>query len=364
MQGMDSMQGILKLASALDLDNDGDVDWNDFLLLLRGSQKVGGLQPGENGIQECRQPRQQRHCRAAQTTHSTNATHGRQHQVEVESICAQGRQSLETLSRIPLFILMHTFFVGIIWIVGSYQGANKDLFHSAPQAAGLYTYWEGSALRLASGLGPCEDVRAEVWRFWTYQFSHVGLAHVGMNCFMNLVLGVPLEKFHGSLRMLAFYMGGVLGGALCYAVADAHSIVVGCSGGVYALLGMHLGDLMINWSDKPNHYRLPVLFFLIAVAAADFLAYTATRLADQGGSQVAHAAHIGGFITGAVFMIVLGKNENVKTHEQVSRVVAFVLGCCLLVFACWWDASHWPPRNIFEELSSKRGPLEMAASTC
>ena len=33
--------------------------------------------------------------------------------------------------------------------------------------------------------------------------------------------------------------------------------VVGMSGGAYALLGMQLGDVLLNWERKSAPYRLP-----------------------------------------------------------------------------------------------------------
>merc|ERR550519_3062189 len=35
--------------------------------------------------------------------------------------------------------------------------------------------------------------REEVWRFFTYQFVHVGLEHIAFNILMQLIVGVPLE---------------------------------------------------------------------------------------------------------------------------------------------------------------------------
>ena len=48
---------------------------------------------------------------------------------------------------------------------------------------------------------------------------------------------------------------GVLGGAGCVCVFDSHARVVGMSGGAYALLGMQLGDVLLNWERKSAPYR-------------------------------------------------------------------------------------------------------------
>ena len=43
--------------------------------------------------------------------------------------------------------------------------------------------------------------RAEIWRFYTYQFLHAGFPHIFGNVLMQLFLGIPLELVHGSIRL-------------------------------------------------------------------------------------------------------------------------------------------------------------------
>lgn len=56
------------------------------------------------------------------------------------------------------------------------------------------------------------DFREEVWRFVTYMFIHVNLIHLLFNLTFQVILGVPLEVVHGSLRIAIIYMTGVLAG--------------------------------------------------------------------------------------------------------------------------------------------------------
>merc|ERR1719401_546484 len=103
-------------------------------------------------------------------------------------------------------------------------------------------------LRLAGSA--CEDYRPQAWRWLTYQFTHGGALHALMNAFMLAMLGVPLEGLHGHLRILLMFNCGVLGGAASHVINDAHRPLVGCSGGVYALIGVHVAELAMNWSEK------------------------------------------------------------------------------------------------------------------
>ncbi|XP_029102876.1 rhomboid-related protein 1 isoform X2 [Scleropages formosus] len=52
--------------------------------------------------------------------------------------------------------------------------------------------------------------RAQVWRFFSYMFMHVGLEQLGFNALLQLMIGVPLEMVHGILRISLLYMAGVV----------------------------------------------------------------------------------------------------------------------------------------------------------
>ncbi|MEQ2184688.1 Rhomboid- protein 1 [Goodea atripinnis] len=63
--------------------------------------------------------------------------------------------------------------------------------------------------------------RAQVWRFFSYMFMHVGLEQLGFNALLQLMIGVPLEMVHGILRISLLYMAGVLAGE-CHSGISAY----------------------------------------------------------------------------------------------------------------------------------------------
>jgi rhomboid-related protein 1/2/3 len=68
---------------------------------------------------------------------------------------------------------------------------------------------------------------------------------------IQIIFGLPLNMVHGSVRFGFIYQLGVIGGALCFGIDGAHGAVVGCSGGVYCIFGMHLAELIMN-GDADN----------------------------------------------------------------------------------------------------------------
>jgi membrane associated rhomboid family serine protease len=210
--------------------------------------------------------------------------------------------------------------------------------------AGMENIWPGKTTLRLNG-GRCQDYGYEVWRWITYQFTHAGTTHVMMNQVMNLLLGIPIEGLHGPIRALLLYNLGVLGGALCYVLGDAHRAVVGCSGGCYALLGLHLGQLLLNW--KQTRYRKPVLFMLFMIATVELVTYHA--ISSGGQDNKSHTAHVGGFGTGLFAVVLLGRNTVVTRMDRVLQAIAAVgLGFAFIWSISWWLTNPFPAtRNIY-----------------
>jgi len=71
-----------------------------------------------------------------------------------------------------------------------------------------------------------------------------------------LVLGLPLERTHGSIRLGLIYMvSGIFGFVMCAALSP-HTITVGASGAIFGLIGAGLAEVILNWSVYPNPCRL------------------------------------------------------------------------------------------------------------
>ena len=81
-------------------------------------------------------------------------------------------------------------------------------------------------------------VQWQAWRFFTYQFVHVGLEHIAFNILMQLIVGVPLEmaepgwkgtgrcsasgNFQILCRLFFVYTSGVMLGSLGGTIPNPH----------------------------------------------------------------------------------------------------------------------------------------------
>jgi membrane associated rhomboid family serine protease len=168
----------------------------------------------------------------------------------------------------------------------------------------LYALYQWSSFPtndyLALSLGGLE--RGYVWQLLTYQFMHVGVLHLLFNCWAIYVFGSEVEGALGRKSFLTLYfssgvIGGVaqalagllLGGAFAAPVVGASAAAFGLAA-AFALL-------------FPD--RLLWLFFVLPLRAKWILPLSA-GLAVFGilsrGDHVAHAAHLGGILTGVFFV--------------------------------------------------------------
>ena len=123
----------------------------------------------------------------------------------------------------------------IPWVCGalilasvSVFGAERALHVDAPELGALF--------------GPLVAA-GQWWRLLSYGVVHAGLLHLGVNMFMTVSLGVPIERRLGSVRFLQTTLVAGLGGAafpLIFApknpVVGASAIIFGWAGAIVPLL--------------------------------------------------------------------------------------------------------------------------------
>lgn len=138
------------------------------------------------------------------------------------------------------------------------------------------------------------------WTLVTYMFVHGGFMHVFMNMLALFFFGPPLERKWGSRFFLRFYLVTGLGGAafsvFLYSLTGP-TIMVGASGAIFGLLVA----FALNWPDAKIF-----LYFVFPVPAKWFVAGLGaiTLLSTVRGSAdgVAHWAHLGGLVTGFIYL--------------------------------------------------------------
>ncbi|KAH9497203.1 Rhomboid- protein 3 [Dermatophagoides farinae] len=149
------------------------------------------------------------------------------------------------------------------------------------------------------------DRKNEVWRFFLYMVLHAGWLHLIFNLLVQLLVGLPLEMVHGSVRIGVVYMAGVLAGSLATSVFDPNCFLVGASGGV----------------------------FLIASVDVSIAIYHRYATPDLQQGSISYVAHLAGALAGLTIGLLVLKNFEQKLHEQLLWWMALGVYTACIVLA-------------------------------
>lgn len=163
----------------------------------------------------------------------------------------------------------------------------------------------------------------------TSMFLHGGLLHLGGNLLYLWIFADNVEDVLGHGRFLAFYLAcGVAAALLQGALSPASTIpTLGASGAIAGVLGAYF--VLFPRARVVTIVPLFVLFPLVEVPAGLYLLFwflfqfwmggrslaTGAAGAAQGG--VAWWAHVGGFVAGLLFLLVLRPRRRASARVLV-----------------------------------------------
>ncbi|XP_037043160.1 rhomboid-related protein 2-like [Bradysia coprophila] len=185
----------------------------------------------------------------------------------------------------------------------------------------LFCFYDSDELIMRLGYDPSR--RHEVWRFFTPIFVHIGWSHLLGNLVMQLILGVFLEIVHEWRRIAIIYLASGFGAALCVTVLANTSYGGGASGAVMGLLFSHLATIVLNWNEMERKF---LALYIIYDVGRDV--YTEVYLDIR--SNIGHAAHFGGAVTGFLVSILVLKNF--KKHPWEETLQKICVGALLAIF--------------------------------
>ncbi|XP_013404537.1 protein rhomboid-like [Lingula anatina] len=186
------------------------------------------------------------------------------------------------------------------------------------------------------------DKKRELWRFVCYVLVHEGWMHLFFNMVVQLLIGLPLEMIHGSVRVCIVYTAGVVGASLGTTIFLQNVVLIGASGGVYALLAAHVADVILNYSEMELGF-LKIIAAII-IASTDTVAllwnqYFDVRRSDLKSSSFSqtYIAHLIGAVSGLTMGFIVLKNFQPSPHSKVVWWLAVVSYVSSMLFAIWWN---------------------------
>ena len=149
------------------------------------------------------------------------------------------------------------------------------------------------------GLSFSWDTKFQVWRWFTSIFLHVSASHLFFNMLGLFFFGKVLEKELNRQWFLSVYFISGFIGSFVYMFTSPMP-VVGASGCVFGVMG---AAMLLNPIKRIHLYLFPLPLGIVAIA---FVIFETMAVYYQPGmlqetSNVAHIAHLGGIMTGALF---------------------------------------------------------------
>jgi membrane associated rhomboid family serine protease len=151
------------------------------------------------------------------------------------------------------------------------------------------------------------------WQLITYAFLHGSVAHIFFNMFALFMFGRALEYFWGSRRFIVFYVACVIAAGLTQlwmaSLSGSTEATIGASGGVFGLLlafAMYFPRQQITLLFPP--IPMPAWLFVTLYGALELvLGVTNTE------AGVAHFAHLGGMLGGALVILYWRLSRRART---------------------------------------------------
>lgn len=141
----------------------------------------------------------------------------------------------------------------------------------------------------------------------TSTFLHAGILHLASNMWFLWLYGDNIEDRFGRAPFLGLYLASGVAGNVAQALfTGLQSIVpvIGASGAVAGVMGAYLicyprarVKTLFILVFYPLFFQLPALLLLSAWMVGEFW----MAIVAQPGDFVAHWAHVGGFVTGAIW---------------------------------------------------------------
>ena len=175
--------------------------------------------------------------------------------------------------------------------------------------------------------------RSEYWRFFSYQFAHVGLFHLAVNMLGLYLLGKHVVRRLGPTQFALLYLfGGICGAVVEYgahSIAGLPTATAGASASISALM-------FVSVATSPNLrfqiFPLPMALPLYQLAWGFLLINGGLGLAALSGARVgdyAYLAHFGGAIYGMIHgyyfreRIILPEIRFTKSAPKPKRTVPY-----------------------------------------
>lgn len=158
-----------------------------------------------------------------------------------------------------------------------------------------------------------------VWQFFTYMFVHAGPMHLFFNLLMLWMFGSDLSVLWGERFFLKYYTICGLGAGLTVLMLsplDKASFITPTVGASGAIFGLFLAYGLI-YKKKPIYVfgvvPIEARYLVLILGSIEFIS-----LISEGDKTVSHIAHLGGLLTGYLYLKLkdIQRNRKSKNYKK------------------------------------------------
>jgi membrane associated rhomboid family serine protease len=139
-----------------------------------------------------------------------------------------------------------------------------------------------------------------LWQPFTYLFLHGGIFHWLFNMLILWMFGAELERRWGTVEFLKYFFLTGVGAAVCVLLMSPHSPspTIGASGAVFGLIVAFA--FLFPHSVMYLYFLIPMKVWQAAILFAVIELFAG--LEGAGGSGISRFAHLGGMLTGYLYL--------------------------------------------------------------
>ena len=186
----------------------------------------------------------------------------------------------------------------------------------------IYTFFFAPELIERFALSGYKVFHGQGYTIMTYMFLHASIPHLFLNALALMFFGYHMEKeISGPPTLMVFIISGFIAGIAFILTSPATALVVGASGGVFGLMAYL--TMMRPFKISPMPFLIPMPICVASVLYVILAAPVVMAGSFPGG--IAHNAHLGGLLAGALLAIGMNRQQALKGLAIVLVIAALTI---------------------------------------
>lgn len=214
---------------------------------------------------------------------------------QIQKVQRRGARKL-----MPVTTVVSTLCVVLFFVMATLMSTQDMLV--APAAVMMGAYYK-----------PLIVAGNEWFRLITAGFLHADVFHLFMNLFALNMIARVAEPVLGKRKYLILLLFGVVSGNLFVFIRNEPIPGLGLSGGIFALMGWLIVYLFESGAFRNKKLRNDIIFTL------------ALNVMISTMPGISFMAHLGGFVFGVFFAVIVSKHKEWELNRQAAMVMSLAM---------------------------------------